>query len=222
MKAVKAKAKDAGAMATGTRFPRNAMIFRQGDPAASLYRIEAGLVTLQMLTSGGKQLILGTLGRGNFLGEGCLNGETVRIMSAKCQTRCIITPLPLEQVKAMIDEDKAFNREFMRYLISRNKRILEDLADQLLNTAERRLARQLLLLSGHNGMAVSLPQTIRRVNHQALANMIGATRSHVNTFMLLFRKRGYIDYDVRSITVRQTLYNVLIQEGESQRAGGEG
>ena len=47
----------------------------------------------------------------------------------------------------VLHEEPAFTELFLKYLLSRNIRIEEDLVDQLFNSSEKRLARVLLLLA---------------------------------------------------------------------------
>jgi hypothetical protein len=49
------------------------------------------------------------------------------------------------------------------------------------------------------------------VTQESLAEMIGATRSHVSFFMNRFRKLGYIEYKGR-IQVHTSLLNVVLHD----------
>ena len=53
-------------------FPPNAVIYRQGDPAGAVMYLQKGRVKLSVVSGGGKEAVLGVLGRGDFFGEGCL------------------------------------------------------------------------------------------------------------------------------------------------------
>jgi CRP/FNR family transcriptional regulator, cyclic AMP receptor protein len=46
---------------------------------------------------------------------------------------------------------------------------------------------------------------LARLTHEALADMVGTTRSQVTRFMNDFRKRGLIDYNVKQLTIRAEL-----------------
>ena len=70
------------------RFTPKKAIFRQGDPADSIFYIEKGKVKVTVVSKRGKEAVVAILGRGDFLGEGCLAGQTRRMSSA--------TPLPTE------------------------------------------------------------------------------------------------------------------------------
>jgi CRP-like cAMP-binding protein len=79
----------------------------------------------------------------------------------------------------------------MAYLLARTIRVEEELVDQLFNSAERRLARKLLLLARygrHDGPMRAVPQ----FSQETLAEMVGTTRSRVNFFIKKFERLGFI------------------------------
>jgi len=80
----------------------------------------------------------------------------------------------------------------------------DGLTSQLFDSSEIRLARALLLLADQGGAK----NLIKNIDQEALAQMIGTTRSRVNHFMNKFRKLGYIDYNGGVISVRGSLSNV--------------
>ena len=85
---------------------------------------------------------------------------------------------------------------FVWYLVERHSRTQADLVDQLFNSSEKRLARTLLVLS-RVGKENHTETVIPRVSQETLAEMVGTTRSRVNSFMNKFRKLGFIDYGRR-------------------------
>jgi hypothetical protein len=89
-------------------------------------------------------------------------------------------------------------------------RIQADLVDQLFNSSEKRLARILLLMAdfGQPGEPETL---LPPVTQEALAEMIGTTRSRVSFFMNRFRKLGYINYN-GSIRVNKSLLNMVLHD----------
>jgi CRP-like cAMP-binding protein len=85
-----------------------------------------------------------------------------------------------------------------------------DLVDQLFNSSEKRLARVLLLMAefGKPGEPETL---IPKISQEALAEMIGTTRSRVSFFMNRFRELGFINYKDR-IRVHRSLLNVVLHD----------
>jgi hypothetical protein len=86
-----------------------------------------------------------------------------------------------------------------------------DLIDQLFNSSEKRLARVLLLLAKFDSKGG--PQMIiDKINQETLADLIGTTRSRVNSFMNKFRRLGFIAYDGHEITVYRSLLSVVLND----------
>jgi CRP/FNR family transcriptional regulator, cyclic AMP receptor protein len=105
---------------------------------------------------------------------------------------------------------RQFSELFVAYLLSRNSRIEEDLIDQLFNSSEKRLARLLLILA--NFGKEGAPQPINpNINQETLADMIGATRSRVSSFMNKFRKLGLISYNGK-IEVHSSMLSAVLRE----------
>jgi hypothetical protein len=76
--------------------------------------------------------------------------------------------------------------------------------------AEKRLARTLLLMADF-GRPGGPEDLIPPITQEALAVMIGTTRSRVSFFMNRFRELGYIDYNGR-IHVTKSLLNVVLHD----------
>ena len=110
----------------------------------------------------------------------------------------------------VIHEEHAFSDVFVRFLLERTTRIQEDLVDQLFNSSEKRLARILLLLAQF-GKAGKPTTAIPKISQEALAEMIGTTRSRVSFFMNRFRKLGFIDYN-GDIQVHPSLLNIILHD----------
>jgi CRP-like cAMP-binding protein len=109
-----------------------------------------------------------------------------------------------------LHEQHALSDIFVSYLLSRNRRVQEDLVDQLFNSSEKRLARALLLLAqfGKEGQ----PETvIPKISQETLAEMVGTTRSRVNFFMNRFRKLGLIEYNGK-LLVHPSLLSVVLHD----------
>jgi CRP-like cAMP-binding protein len=104
----------------------------------------------------------------------------------------------------------AFANFFVSRLLTRKIRIQEDLVDQLFNSTEKRLARALLLLS-YFGDKDKPPASVPRVSQEALAEMVGTSRTRVNYFMNKFRKLGFIEYN-GELHVHDSLVNVLLHD----------
>ncbi len=186
-------------------------VFRQGQPADSLFYLRRGKVKLTVTSHQGKEAIVAILGPGEFFGEGCLAGQLLRIATAIAMTDCTLDKIDRQLMSRMLHEHHEISELFIKHLLSRNVRYEADLVDQLFNSSEKRLARILLLLS-HFGKESKAEAVVPRVNQDTLAQMVGTTRSRVSHFMNRFREHGFIDYDDGGLTVHSGLLSVVLHD----------
>src|SRR4029450_9199527 len=93
--------------------------------------IQTGRVKLTVVSEQGKEAVVGILEAGQFFGEGCLNGHTLRIATTTAMEECVITSITKEASRATLRSEPKFSELFMEYLLTRNSRVEEDLIDQL-------------------------------------------------------------------------------------------
>jgi CRP-like cAMP-binding protein len=199
-----------GAGKTKGELRKHQIVFSQGDPADSVYYIEKGKIELRVISRQGKEAILAMIGNGEFFGEGCLAGQSLRMATAIAATECRITRLEKSAMIQALHDAPVFSELFISYLLTRNIRIEEDLVDQLFNSSEKRLARLLLLLANFGKEGKPEP-VIAKVSQETLAEMIGTTRSRVSFFMNKFRKLGFIEYN-GDLRVHSSLLNIVLHD----------
>jgi CRP/FNR family cyclic AMP-dependent transcriptional regulator len=192
------------------QFKKGQNIFVQGDRADTVFYIQQGRIKLTVLSDQGKEAAVGILGPSQFFGEGCLNGQTQRISTTTAMENCVITAITRTAMIAALHDQPQFSEMFMAYLLTRNRRIEEDLIDQLFNSSEKRLARALLLLANFGKDAAPEP-IVGKFSQEILAEMIGTTRSRVSHFMNKFRKLGYIKYNGK-LEIHSSLLNVVLYD----------
>jgi CRP/FNR family cyclic AMP-dependent transcriptional regulator len=186
-------------------------IFRQGDPADSLFYLRRGKVKLTVISPQGKEAIIAILSTGEFFGYGCIAGQPLRMATAVAMTDCTLDKIDKRLMMRMLHEHQEISELFIKQLLTRNIRYEADLVDQLFNSSEKRLARILLLLS-HFGKESKAEVVIPNVSQDALAQMVGTTRSRVSHFMKRFRDHGFIDYDDGALTIHGGLLSVVLHD----------
>ena len=160
----------------------------------------------------GKEATIGILNEGDFIGEGCLRGQSLRMCSATAMTDCSVMRIDKTYMMEVLHREHAVSDMFVAYLLTRNIRLEEDLVDQLFNSSEKRLARMLLLLA-HFGKDGKPESVIPKISQETLAEMVGTTRSRVSFFMNRFRKLGFIDYQAGDeLQVHSSLLNVVLHD----------
>jgi CRP/FNR family transcriptional regulator, cyclic AMP receptor protein len=185
--------------------------FAQGDSALSVFYLQTGSAKLTVISKRGKEATIMLLKVGDFIGEDAIAGAIgLRISSATAVTACTAMQIDREAMVRVLHEENAFSEMFLKFVLVRGIRTQEDLVDQLFNSSEKRLARTLLLMAefGKPGEPVML---IPPITQEALAEMIGTTRSRVSHFMNRFRKLGYIEYNGR-IHVHKSLLNIVLHD----------
>ena len=188
----------------------NDLVFSQGDAADAAFYIQKGKVKITVVSKTGKEAVLALLGPDHFFGEGCLNGQLHRMATATAMTECSIMRLEKTAMMRALHDEPEFSDLFITFLLHRNSRVEEDLVDQLFNSSEKRLARALLLLAnfGKEGKPESV---VPQISQETLAEMVGTTRSRVNTFMNKFRRLGFVDYN-GGLKVHSSLLNVVLRD----------
>ena len=187
-------------------------IYWQGNPADSVYFLRKGKVKLSVTSESGKEAIIAMLDTSTFFGEGCLAGQPLRMATATAITDCGLLRLEKSQMVRLLHEEHELSEIFISHLLSRNIRYEADLVDQLFNSAEKRLARILILLSNFGKESKSEP-VLPRISQENLAEMLGTTRSRVSHFMNKFRTLGFIDYgDQGGLMVNSGLLSVILHD----------
>ena len=186
------------------------VIYSQGDAAKNVIYLQEGNVKLSVVNAVGKEAVVGILGPGDFFGEGCLAGQSVRIGTATSITPCKLHVIEKSEMLKVLHEQHILSDQFIAFMLSRNIRIEEDLIDQLFNSSEKRLARTLLLLARY-GKKNEIHGVLPYISQETLAEMVGTTRPRVNFFMNKFRKMGFIKYN-GGLTVNTSLLSVVLHD----------
>ena len=191
---------------------KDARVFSQGGKTDAIYFIETGKVKISVISTGGKEAVLAILGPHNFLGEGCLVGQPLRISTATALEPSTLFRVEKRAMLLALANQPKLSEKFIASLLVRNIDLEEDLCDQLFNHSEKRLARVLLKLSRLREHDALPDARIALLSHETLAEMVGTTRSRITHFMNKFRKMGLIDYN-GELTVRvELLTDVLLHE----------
>jgi CRP-like cAMP-binding protein len=198
---------------TNLKFSAGTVINAQGDAADAIYFLQNGKAKVTVINTTGKEAVLAILGADDFFGEGCLNGQALRMATVTAMTDCSIMRIEKAAMVAVLHREPKFSEMFIAHLLHRNSRVEEALVDQLFNSSEKRLARTLLLLANFGKEGKPEP-VLAKISQETLAEMIGTTRSRVSFFMNKFRRLGFIDYNGH-LEVHSSLLNVVLNDGEA-------
>jgi CRP/FNR family transcriptional regulator, cyclic AMP receptor protein len=107
------------------------VIYSQGDHADEVFYILDGQVKITVVSRRGKEAVIGILGRGDFVGEGCLNGQKIRMSTVTTIEPVSLIPVQKKQIVRLLRDEPDFAHHFLAYVLARNSRFEEDLVDQL-------------------------------------------------------------------------------------------
>jgi CRP/FNR family transcriptional regulator, cyclic AMP receptor protein len=201
-----------GVAKTVAQYGRGEAIFTQGDASEHVMYIRIGGVKLSVLSKTGREAIVAMLGPGDFFGEGCLAGQQLRMGTATAITPSEILLVRKTEMIRLLHKQHGMSDRFITHMLARNIRIEEDLIDQLFNSAEKRLARALLLLARY-GKQDRPARVVPTLSQETLAEMIGTTRSRVNFFLNKFKKLGFIEYDgILPLKINSSLLSVVLHD----------
>jgi CRP/FNR family cyclic AMP-dependent transcriptional regulator len=194
-------------------------IFSQGDSADSVYFIQSGSVKISLVSYAGKEGVLAIMGPHGFFGEESLAGKSLRTNTATTMEPSAVLQVERRAMVRALHAHSDLAEVFMAFLLKRRINLEEDLADQLFNHSEKRLARVLLKLAQLGERGAVPDTTIPKLSHETLAEMVGTTRSRITHFMNKFRRMHLIEYGGHScdrgfgVIVRtERLTDVVLQD----------
>jgi len=192
------------------KFKKAQIIFSQGNSADSVMYVQEGAVKITAVSESGKEAIITILGPGDFLGEGCLAGQPLRMGNATAIIPSTVLVIGKKEMQSVLHEQHDLSDLFINFVLTRNIRIEEDLVDRLFNSTEKRLARTLLLLARY-GRQERPQSALPKISQETLAEMIGTTRTRVNLFMNKFKKLGFIKYN-GGLQINNSLLSVVLHD----------
>src|ERR1700692_4368920 len=120
---IQAFLESAGLARTILEFQAKDTIFSQGDIGKDVLYIQKGTVKLSVVSKTGKEAVVAMLKPGNFVGEGVLAGQPVRIATATTVTPVTVLVIGLKEMIRVLHAEHSFSDHFISYMVGRNIRI---------------------------------------------------------------------------------------------------
>jgi CRP-like cAMP-binding protein len=176
-------------------YPKGSVILFEDDPGDSLFIVKAGRVKVVLVGEDGREVILGMLGPSEHFGElSLIDGQprSAHVIAAE-DTQLIV--LRREDFRRRIEESPAVAWALLTALSLRLRRADEQIGGLVLLDVHGRIARLLVDSAGAGGVIE------KKLTHQTIAQMIGASRETVSRAMRDFQERGMISVQRRQIAV---------------------
>lgn len=184
-------------------FPKNTILFSEGDTTDSIYIVYTGKVKVTIIDKHGKEIILSLLGPGEYFGEmaALVEGETrsASVMTREPTKLFVISRKDFKEVLTS-HSDIVFNllRGSLERLREANKKI-ESLA---LMDVYGRVARLFLQLAKPKNDKYVIEE---KLTHQDIANMVGSSREMVSRVLKELSVGEYISVSKKVITIKKKL-----------------
>src|SRR5271157_5306080 len=89
-------------------YRRSEKIYSQGDPAKGVKYIQKGSVKLSVVNEVGKEAVVAILGPGDFFGEGCLAGQSLRMGTATALIPTTVSVIQKTDMMRAIHSERTF------------------------------------------------------------------------------------------------------------------
>ncbi|HYH39838.1 MAG TPA: cyclic nucleotide-binding domain-containing protein [Azospirillum sp.] len=179
------------------RFPRETVLFEQGERPDFLHVLVEGSVLLYGGTAEGRETVIEILTPvDNFILAAALT-DTPYLMSAKALEPSTILMLPARNLREQVAAQPKLALSMMASLASQFRRMVRQVKDLKLRTSTQRLAAYLMRLAvpAQDGVTVELP-----VNKQVLASRLGMTPENLSRAFATLAEQD-IQIKGRTVTV---------------------
>lgn len=199
-----------GRVARRLEFGRDEIVFTMDEAADGLYVIAGGRVKVCLPSVTGREVILATLGPGQFFGEMALLDHSPRSASVVAQLPTVCLHLHHQDFDRLLDERPAIARKLLRELSLRLRRANSQMESLGTLDVIGRLARYLIGLAREHGQELGNGwMAVRRPTHADIANSIGSTRETVTRLLADLEARGVVINEgkmsyIRKATVEDT------------------
>jgi CRP/FNR family transcriptional regulator/CRP/FNR family cyclic AMP-dependent transcriptional regulator len=173
------------------------------DTGSSFYVISSGKVKISVLSKDGREIIFGTLGKGDFFGEMSLLDGKKRSANVVALEDTDLWGLHREDFLATLEKNPQIATAIMGELTRRIRRADQQIKSLALLDVYGRVAGTLMHLAEDHGIKV--PDGIlieKRPSHQEIANMAGTSRETVTRVLGDLKGKGLIDMDDQSLLIR--------------------
>ena len=111
-----------GASRRVQEFRTKQAIFSQGEPADSVIYVQKGSVKLTVVNESGKEAVVAIFGSGDFLGEGGMAGQPLRMGTATAMVPTTVLIIGKDEMTRVLHAEHQLADRFITYMLARNIR----------------------------------------------------------------------------------------------------
>ncbi len=171
------------------KYPKDSIIFEQGEPGDTMFLIEEGQVCLELITSDGKTLTLAFLGKNEFFGEMAVMDNAGRSCRASAATILSLAAISRENFRTLLLQKPDIALKIIAILCRRLRLTDYRLEGMAHGRVKERFIKMLAEPSGDN-RKIQIMKT-----HQQLATELGTTRETITRVIRELRAEGWVIYN---------------------------
>jgi len=183
------------------RYRKNTIIFSQGDESDSLFILLSGRLKVFVSDDEAKEVVLGYLKPGEYVGELALIDREPRSASVITMEESRLSIISHRDFTELLEINRQISSHIMATLARRTRALASSVESLALLDVYGRTARVLLQQATEkDGVLIT-----DRLTHQDIANMVGASREMVSRIMKELKQGGYITVQEKQIRINQNL-----------------
>lgn len=182
-------------------FPRNVVVVNEGDATDSLYVVLSGRVKVFVSGEDGKEVVVNTIGEGDYFGELVLDGGP-RAASVMTLEPCRFYVVSHGDVEGLIGGNLAFARDLIRRLIGKVRSLTGKVTDLALKDNYGRFVSFVEDNSIEQDGRRVIPE---RLTQHDIAARISGSREMVSRIIRDLIAGGYISIDAKHMTIHKKL-----------------
>ncbi|MBH8567442.1 response regulator [Microvirga sp. STS02] len=165
-------------------------VYAEGDEPTRLYFVQTGRVKTVRRTPGGKELITGVYGPGEFFGYLPLLEQGPHADTALVLDDATLLYIPKADFMALLHRNAAVGQQFVRLLAGRVSEREEQLLGMAYGSIRRRVADTLLRLHEQAGAA---PEATIQLSRDDMAAVVGTAPESLIRTLSEFKQSGLIE-----------------------------
>jgi len=181
-------------------YPKDNIIFLQGDPGDALYGVLAGQVRISA-TAANAEVFLNIMEPGDAFGEIALIDGEPRTATATAMTDCDLAMIHRDHFLDLLKSEPLLTLHLLQLFCARVRWTSELAEDSALLSVPARLAKRLLSLAEHHGTQTDAGIEMR-ISQGELSQFLNVSRQAVNQYLQDWLKAGWLELSRSRIVVR--------------------
>ncbi len=189
-------------LSSKVKYPKNKIFFIVIDERSELYIILKGSIKVSKISEGGEEMILAILKEGDFFGDMSLLDGKPRSATVTSNEDSILMLISGKSFEKVIEKHPRIALKLLRELTLRLRKADDLIGNLAFLDVTGRIAGILLQFAEEYGQKTEEGVLIKsRPTHQAIANMIGASRETVTRVLKQLEDKKYISMSGKDITI---------------------